>query len=52
MGVYCRFSESILLFLARAGLTRQYIFFFIINRVLGLVVCYNTVFGNLYDNIL
>jgi hypothetical protein len=35
MGVYCRFSESILLFLARAGLTRRYIFFFINNRVLG-----------------
>jgi hypothetical protein len=34
-GVYYRFSESILLLFARAGLTKLYLFF-INNRVIGL----------------
>jgi hypothetical protein len=52
MGAYCCFSKSILLFFARAGLLTLYLFFFNINRVIGLLVLYNTVLENSYDNIL
>jgi hypothetical protein len=40
-GEYSCFSKSILLLVARAGLTKIYLFFFINNRVLGVRV-YNT----------
>jgi hypothetical protein len=39
-------------FFARARGLLVYIFFFYYNRVLGLIVLYNTVLENSYDNIL
>jgi hypothetical protein len=44
--------KSILLLFARAGLLSKISLFFINNRVLGLIVLYNTVLENSYDNIL